>query len=911
MIETPVLYLVDGSGFVFRAYHAIREPLATSSGLPTKAIFGFTTMLLRLRKTRMPEYVAVVFDAQGPSFRNEIYADYKANRKEMPDDLRPQWPYVFRVARALGFRVIETPGVEADDVIATLTREARACGMNVVVVSSDKDLMQLVGEGVQLYDTMGEKWFGPAEVQQKWGVAPMQLGDLLALIGDTSDNIPGIPGVGPKTATALLEQFGTLDHVLAGTDRIEKSKLREAIVTHSETARLARRLISLKEDVAVGVAPRDLVLRAADPVAIRQLSNELEFSRLLAEIEGEPAATVARDTYRTVQSVDDLRDVLSSIRTAGSLAVDTETTSLDPVRANLVGISLAWGAGQACYIPVGHRYIGVPKQLTVEETLALVRPLLEDPHFPKYGQNHKYDWVVLRRYGVELRGVQCDPMIASYLLDPSRQSHGLSALAREHLNHEMIAYSDVTGRGKKQVGFEEVDVARATAYSGEDADMTWQLARQLLPRVEQEPLLGELLHRVEIPLARVLGIMEENGVKLDVEHLKKLGLAAAQSLEGLKQEIHDLAGYPVNINSPVQLRELLFERLHLPVHHRTKSGPSTDADVLQALAPEHPIPRKLLDWRAIAKLKSTYMDALPLAVNPNTGRIHPSYNQAVAATGRLSASDPNVQNIPVRTELGREIRRAFVAETGCVLISCDYSQIELRVLAHLSEDPVLKDTFAQDQDVHARTAAEIFGVALAEVSTEMRRIAKTVVYGLSYGQTDYGLSQTLGISKAQAQRTITTFFERYPTLAEYLESLVTRVRQGEPAKTILGRRRFVPDIHADNRAQRGYAERIAKNTPIQGTAADIFKLAMLRVQECIETEGDLGAVRMLLTVHDELVFEVPAAQAGRAIARIRPLMETVLPLSVPLKVDVGIGSNWAEAGDRLLSKNSTEAQSSW
>jgi len=885
------LYLVDGSGFIFRAYHAIQQSLTTSSGIPTKAVYGFTGMILKLLRDERPDLVAVVFDHEGKSFRDEMFPAYKANRRAMPEDLAPQFPYIYRVVEALRLPMIRAPGVEADDVIATLTRRARSAGIEVVVVSGDKDLMQLVGDGVVMLDTMRSKRYGPADVAEKWGVVPEKLGDLLALMGDSSDNIPGVESIGPKTAADLLREHGSLEAVLAAAPRI-KGKRGELLARDAEQARLSRRLVALREDVDVDADVASLVPGAPDRERLEALCGELEFTRLLAELG--PSGTVDRTRYRTILDEAALDAALAEVRVAGALALDTETTSLDPVRAHLVGISLAWREGEACYIPVGHCYLGVPRQVPVERVLMRLRPLLEDETLPKFAQNHKYERVVLRRLGIELRGVEGDPMIASYLLDPSRSGHGLDALAKETLGHTTLAYKDVAGSGKHEVGFDQVDIARASEYSGEDADVTLRLSRRLAPRLVEEKL-DALMRDVEIPLARVLAMLELAGIRIDAAELGALAERSHARLRDLEAEIRALAGYDVNIQSVPQLRELLFERLGLPPGRRTKTGYSTDADVLEELAAEHPHPilDKILEYREVGKLKSTYLDALPALVNPATGRVHTSYSQAVAATGRLSSSDPNLQNIPVRTELGRQVRRAFVAEPGCVLLSADYSQIELRVLAHFSKDPILVDAFRQGQDVHVRTACEVFGVEPGVVSAEMRRVAKAVNFGLVFGQTDFGLSRSLGISRADARTYIDSYFSRYARLREYLDELVASVKNGAPARTILGRRRFIPDIHSPNRALRGYAERIARNTPIQGTAADIIKLAMIRVQEMLEQTG--SGARMLLTVHDELIFEVPEAEVEPAGARIREVMEAALPLRVPLKVDLGWAPNWADA----------------
>jgi len=888
------LYLVDGSGFIFRAYHAIQQPLVTSTGIPTKAVYGFTGMILKLLKDERPDLLAVVFDHEGPSFRDAMYPAYKATRRATPEDLLPQFPYVYRVVEAFRLPLIKVPGVEADDVIATLARRGREQGHEVVVVSGDKDLMQLVGDGVAMLDTMRDKRYGPAEVLEKWGVPPGLLGDALALMGDSSDNIPGVESIGPKTAAELVQKHGSLEAVLAAAGSI-KGKRGEMLARDAEQARLSRRLVALRDDVALDVEPSSLVPGQPDREGLTALCRELEFTRLLSEL-GEPtAATPAqRPAYRALLDLEALDATIAEVRAAGVLAFFAQPDSPDPVRARLCGLSLAWREGAACYIPLGHTYLGVPRQLAEKQVLDRLRPLLEDPALAKHGHDHKQDHVALRRLGIDLRGVMGDAMIASFLLDPSRPGHDLSALCTEHLGWATLAFKDVVGSGKTQVGFPDVDVARATEYSAERADVTLRLSQALGARLRAEGL-ESLMNDVEIPLARVLAIVEIHGVRVDAAVLSSQLDSAHARLKDLEAEIHALAGYAVNIQSVPQLRELLFEKLGLPPGRRTKTGYSTDADVLEELATEHPHPilEKILEFREVGKLKSTYLEALPALVDPATGRIHTHYNQAGAATGRLSSNDPNLQNIPVRTELGRAIRRAFVAEPGHLLLSADYSQIELRVLAHLSEDPILLDAFNRGQDVHVRTACEVFGVEPEVVTAEMRRVAKTVNFGLVFGQTDFGLARSLGIPKGEARRYIEGYFARYARLRAYLEELVEAVRRGEPARTMLGRRRFIPDILSKNYGARAYAERVARNTPIQGTAADILKLAMIRVQEMLESTR--SGARMLLTVHDELIFEVPEGEASSVGSRILKVMEGVLPLRVPLKVDLGFASNWADA----------------
>jgi len=884
----PSLYLIDGTNFVFRAYHAL-PPLTTPEGLPTGAVFGFTNMLFRLIDDYEPEYVAAVFDVGKETFRNEIYADYKAHRPPPPEDLVPQFEVVQQVVRAFRVPILTLPGFEADDVIATLTDRARARGLDVTVVSSDKDLMQLAGPGVTLLDTMKNLRFGPEEVRDKFGVGPDQLADWLALCGDSSDNVPGVPGVGAKTATALLSQFGDLEQALAGADQVKGKRVSANLKQYAEQARLSRRLVQLEHDCPVDVDIDDLARVDPDSRALWELFGRLNFGRLRQRVS--PGSALDRSVYRTILTRPELRACLDEVRAAGRCAVDLETTSLDAVSAQIVGVSLCWGEGKACYIPVGHIYLGMPSQLRLATVLEELEPLLTDPRLAKYGQNHKYDWIVLKRAGVDMEGVVCDPMLASYVLDPSRNVHGLDSLALEHLAHTMISYKSVTDQTRE--GFDSVEVERATEYAAEDAEVTLRLAEKLGAQVDQDPRLREIFREMEMPLSRILARMELRGVLLDADRLTGLVDGVLTQMRRLEEEVRREAGWEININSPKQLQQLLFDELGLAKGRRIKTGFSTDADVLADLAIEHPIAATIDEYRTLSKLKSTYLDTLPTLINPETGRVHTSYNQAVAATGRLSSSDPNLQNIPVRTDLGRRIRAAFVAPRGRVLLSADYSQIELRVLAHLSEDPVLLEAFRRGQDVHQRTAAEVFGVSPKEVSDEQRRVAKAVNFGVIYGQTDWGLARQLRIPKSTARQYIESYFARYAGVKAFMERTIEQARSDRVVYTMLGRRRPLPDINSRKRTSRLYSERIARNTPIQGTAADVMKLAMLRVEQAMESAG-IDAP-MILTVHDELVFEVRPRDLDAVTELAQREMGGVTELAVPLRVDVGVGESWAEA----------------
>lgn len=899
------LYLVDGSSFIHRAYHAIRS-LSNRAGVPTNAVFGYTSMLLKLLKDREPTHLAVAFDGPSPTFRHEIYAEYKANRPPAPEDLVPQFGLCRRVTEALAIPALDVPGIEADDIIATLARQGEADGYEVTIVSSDKDLMQLVGPQVVLYDSMKDRVFDTAAVTQKFGVGPGQLRDLLALMGDSSDNIPGVAGIGPKSAATLLSQHGDLESVLAAASSI-KGKRGETLVDQADLARLSARLVDLDEAVDLGVGVADLVRQPLELAPVAELFGELDFHRLLDQVrpmtvdggEGEVGGVgsgvhpkgLDRDRYETIADLDRLDQVLALAVERGALAIDLETTSLRTDQAEIVGFALCWGPGEAGYVPVGHRGLGLDPQLDSGEVLARLRPVLEGETPRLHMQNHKYEYAIFQRHGISLRGVGCDPMIASYLIDPSASGHGLDALALRELGHRMIPFKEVCGTGKSARGFDEVEIPVATRYAAEDAEATFLLAELLEPRLDDDDL-RRLMWEVEVPLARVLALMELAGITLDVERLERLSEQMNGRLVELEREVVELGGLAVNINSPKQLQQLLFDHLGLKPIRKTKTGYSTDAEVLEQLADAHPVAARIHEYRQIQKLKGTYVDALPRLADAG-GRIHTSYNQAVAATGRLSSSDPNLQNIPIRTELGREIRRAFVAAEGCVLVAADYSQIELRVLAHLSGDPVLSESFRRNEDIHAHTAAEVFGVSPDTVDREQRRVAKAVNFGVIYGQSAFGLARQLKVGRNVAQSYIDSYFARYEGVARYMDRVIEEAGRTGHVTTLLGRRRPLPDLSSRNQNHRSGAERMARNTPIQGSAADIIKLAMLRCQARLEQS--FGDVRMLLTVHDELVFEAPEGQADEVAKAMTEEMEQALPLDVPLKVDVGIGPDWVEA----------------
>ena len=884
------IYLVDGSSYIYRAYYAIRH-LSNSRGEATNAVYGFTNMLLGLLRDEAPERLAVVFDSKGPTFRSELYPEYKANRAAMPEDLVPQIPLIKEVVRALNLPSIERTGYEADDIIATLARRYAGEGHEVTVVTGDKDLMQIVGERVTLLDTMKGKRSGQAEVMERFGVPPQQVLEVLGLAGDSSDNIPGVPGIGEKTASGLIREFGSIEQLLAGIDRVKGRKRQENLREYAEQARLSRRLAALVDDLDLDLSLEDLRHLEPDRAALQALFKDLEFTRLYQEYADPAAPAGATGDYRTLLEETELDAVIDELRRVGRFALDTETTSLVAVQADLVGISLAVRGGQAWYLPLGHSYLGVPQQLARETALERLRPLLEDPQVAKIGQNIKYDALVLRHAGIELAGIDLDTMVLSYILHPEAKSHGLDALALDHLQHQMTPYAEVAGSGRKQICFSEVEVEKATAYAAEDADMTLQIAERLLPELEGER--AALFREVEMPLVATLTRMEWTGIRIDADFLKTLSGQLAGQLGELEARIHELAGGSFNINSPKQLGEVLFDRLGLPKGRKTKTGWSTNVEVLTALAHEHDIAARLLDYRSLSKLKNTYSDTLPKLINPETGRVHTSFNQAVTATGRLSSSDPNLQNIPIRTAEGRRIREAFIPEEGWVLMSADYSQVELRIMAHMADVAGLKESFAAGEDIHRRTAGEIFNVAADQVGDDMRRQAKTINFGVLYGMGAFSLGRDLGIGRNEAQQFIDRYFERYPAVLDYLERKKAEAREYQYVTTLLGRRCAIPEINSKNGAVRSYAERNAINYPIQGSAADIIKVAMVNIDRRLRDEQ--LQTRMLLQVHDELVFEVPGDELEQARELVRSEMEQAVTLDLPLQVEIGTGQSWAQA----------------
>ncbi len=899
-----MLYVVDLSGYVFRAYHAIRE-LSSPSGEPTNAVFGTVNMLERLVREQQPHMLAVAMDSGRDTFRRELYPEYKAHRPPAPPELKSQIARVAEIVDAFAIPILQQQGVEADDLIACAVRRAADENVKVVIVSADKDLMQLVGPDVVMWDTMRDRVFGVDEVQERFKVRVDQVRDLLSLMGDTSDNIPGVPSVGPKTAADLLNSYDTLEGVYEHLDDIKRKKLRETLEANKDQALMSQKLVTLKDDCVIDFDPHALRYGGRDVARLRLLYAELGFHRFIAQLDAEasaaPAAGAAGQAepppppaaieakYEAVLDAAELERLAAEAQRAEWLAVDTETASLGATSAALVGLSLSWEPGRAYYVPVAHRYMGAPPQLPLDKVQEVLGPLLSADSPKKTGHNLKYDDCVLRRHGLPLGGIAFDSRLADYLLDPE-QRHGLKDLAERELGVMMTNYDQVTHKSRgHQLAFDEVPLDEATPYAAADADLSLRLMQRLAPRVADEGLT-RVFEEIEVPLSRVLADMEMDGVLVDTKVLGVLGKQVEKDLERLEKEAHRIAGRPFNVNSPRQLETLLFDECGLKPIKRTKTSRSTDAATLEALADQHELPRVILELRQLAKLKGTYIDTLPRLVHKDTGRIHTSWEQAVAATGRLSSTDPNLQNIPIRTELGRSIRSAFIAPPGTELVSADYSQIELRVLAHLSQDPVLLEAFRTGQDIHTRTAMEIFELDASKLTPEHRRRAKAVNFGVIYGQGDSGLGKSLGIPRAEASSFIAAYFRRYEGVRRFMDETLEHARAGESVRTLLGRRRLLPDIHSGNRARRLAAERIAMNTPIQGTAADLLKLAMLALAEPVAP----GA-RMILTVHDELVFEVPEEHVEAAMARVKQAMENVYPLDVPLTVEVGHGANWNDA----------------
>ncbi|MEO5348476.1 MAG: DNA polymerase I [Magnetococcus sp. YQC-3] len=916
------LFLIDGSGYFYRAFYALRN-FSRRDGFPTNAIFGCVKMLRRLLELHQPERVVMVFDSKGPTFRHQLDPNYKANRKSMPDELRVQVPIIQAIVEAYRIPCCQAAGYEADDLLGTLARVATQAGLEVVIVSGDKDLMQLVSPQVSLWDPGKEQWIRRPEVEARWGVGPEQVIQVLALAGDTSDNIPGVPKIGDKTAAQLVQTFGSLENLLSNLEKVPQPLRRQLLTDHAEQARLSLKLATIEQHVPLALSLEETRRQEPDWPKLRALFAEMEFTTLVRELdrsrsdlprqgvldygdEPEPIAPAATGEepvpepepprhYRTITDWSAFQGFIQELANEPLFSIDTETTGLDAVAAELVGLSFSWANRAAVYLPVGHTPTAAPDgQLPLRETLAALKPYLEDATRLKIGQNIKYEYVVLHKYGIRLAGVALDAMLLSHLLYGGSRRHNLDAIALEELQRSTITFKEVTGTGKKALRFDQVPLAEAAPYACEDAEVAWEAARKMAPALVAKPAVWRLYEKVERPLIGVLGEMELAGVCIDREALAAMSARFTQQREALVQEIHALAGESFNVNSTQQLGEILFGRMGIKGGRRTKTGYSTDVEVLTDLAEQgHELPERVLRYRTLSKLQSTYTDALPLLINPLTGRVHTHFNQAATLTGRLSSSDPNLQNIPVRHEAGRAIRAAFVAPPGWLLLSADYSQIELRLLAHLGEIEGMRTAFAQDRDIHAATALELFGSAGGEVTAEMRRMAKTINFGLVYGMSPFGLAKRLGISNSDARLYMERYFNRYQGVQAHMERTIAFARRHGYVETIGGRHCYLREIGSSNRTLRELAERTAINAPLQGSAADLIKMAMLRLHSRLRQEGLRS--RMVLQVHDELVLEVAEEELDGVKALVREAMEGAMALSVPLKVDMGVGQHWAEA----------------
>ena len=920
------LILIDGSSYLYRAFHAY--PGTMSNGdIPTNAVYGVVNMLRSMMRQFNSERIAVVFDAKGKTFRDEMYAEYKANRPPMPDDLRCQIEPLYDVIRAMGLPLICVPGVEADDVIGTLAYQASKQGMPVLISTGDKDMAQLVDDNITLINTMTNVVMDREGVIEKFGIPPELIIDYLALMGDKVDNIPGVPGVGDKTATALLQGIGGLDKLYENLDDIAPLGFRgsktmaKKLVDNKDNAMLSYELATIKLDVELDETPDSLIKTTPNKDELIKLYGQLVFkswlnelldggtgvveaveksgasassSNLAPELET-PAVTIDRSQYETILDEETFNAWLEKLKAAEVFAFDTETDSLDYMVANLVGLSFATEEGVAAYVPVAHDYLDAPKQLDRDWVLAQLKPILEDDSQAKVGQNLKYDASVLARYDIELKGIKYDTMLASYVYNSVGGKHDMDSLALRFLQHSCISFEQIAGKGKKQLTFNQIELEQASPYAAEDADVTLRLHNRLIANIESDDKLKAIYEQIEVPLVPVLSRIERTGVLIDDMKLSAQSQEIAQRLDELEQKAYEVAEQEFNMNSPKQLQAILFEKMGLPVVKKTPSGtPSTNEEVLQELALDYPLPKLILEYRGLAKLKSTYTDKLPKMINPETGRVHTSYHQAVTATGRLSSTDPNLQNIPIRNEEGRRIRQAFIAPHGYKIMAVDYSQIELRIMAHLSGDKALLEAFQQGKDIHAATAAEIIGVNIEDVTSEQRRRAKAVNFGLIYGMSAFGLAKQLGIPRGEAQQYMDTYFERYPGVMQYMEDTRSAASEQGYVETILGRRLHLPEIKSRNGMRRKAAERAAINAPMQGTAADIIKKAMLLVDEWIQKEGD-GRVKLLMQVHDELVFEVQESSLAEIESKVQELMESAAQLEVPLVAEAGHGDNWDQA----------------
>ncbi|TDF36241.1 DNA polymerase I [Alteromonadaceae bacterium M269] len=920
-LENPFI-LVDGSSYLFRAFHGM-PPLTNSKGMSTGAIYGVINMLRSLIKQFNPTHIAVVFDAKGKTFRDEMYAEYKANRPPMPDELREQIEPLHEIIRAMGLPIIVESGVEADDVIGTLADKASKAGITTLISTGDKDMAQLVNEHVTLINTMTNTLMDIEGVIEKFGIPPELIIDFLALKGDSVDNIPGVPGVGDKTAVGLLQGIGGIEDIYKNLDKIADlsfrgaKKMGEKMQAHEEQARLSYDLATIKLDVELDQGHNELTPKDADNSKLAQLFSELEFKRWYTEVSAngdilkpqsssekntdaaEPTiaeqSPIDRSQYETIYTLEALETWIEKLKSAELFAFDTETTSINYMDAELVGFSFAVTAGEAAYLPVAHDYVDAPEQISLEKALEYLKPILENDDIKKVGQHIKYDKNVLANYDVNLVGIAYDTMLESYVLNSVAGRHDMDSLAMRYLDHQTVHYEDIAGKGAKQLTFNQIDLDKAAEYAAEDADITLRLHQTIWPQIETIESLKHILSDVEVPLASVLAKMEQTGVLIDSQQLLQQSQQLASRIMELEKEAFDLAGQEFNLASTKQLQEILFEKLNIPVLKKTPKGaPSTSEEVLQELALTYPLPKLLMEYRGLTKLKNTYTDKLPKMINQRTGRVHTSYHQAVAATGRLSSTDPNLQNIPIKTEEGRRVRKAFVAEPGYKIVAADYSQIELRIMADLSQDDGLMTAFSEGKDIHRATAAEVFSVPLEGVTTEQRRSAKAINFGLIYGMSAFGLSKQLNIPRNESQHYMDTYFERYPGVMQYMQDTRETAKEKGYVETVFGRRLFLPEINDRNGMRRKAAERAAINAPMQGTAADIIKKAMLAVSQWIDTLPQ-GQIRMVMQVHDELVFEIREEFIETYTAKITELMENAVSLKVPLVVECGVGENWDEA----------------
>jgi DNA polymerase-1 len=887
--KKPTLFLIDGSNYIYRAFYAIRE-LSNSKGFPTNAIYGFTNMLMKLCRDWEPDYIAVVFDSKGPTFRHEAYGDYKANRKAMPDEMIPQIPKIKEIVRGFSMPVLEETGMEADDIIGTLVKKYSGADVTTVIISGDKDLMQLVSEDVLMMDTMKDKTYDIEGVKERFGVGPEKVVEILGLAGDSSDNVPGVPGVGEKTALKLVREFNGLEGILENLDKVKGAKLKENLTTYADQARLSRELVTIRTDAQVDVALDKMKRSSPDTPALKELFKEFEFMSFLRALDSE--GEKEKIECRIILSEKEFNELLERLKNAEAFSFGMELTSPEPMKAGIVGMSICLAKGGVFYIPLAHDYADAPPQFSLDSVLAGIAPFLGDEKITKHSYDMKNAFIVCSRKGISLKGIGIDVMVASYVLNPSQRDFSLEGIARSTLDLEITSLKDVVGSGAKAVPFASVPAEKAAEYSCRRADCVWRLAEHLSALIEKEGF-EDLFYKIEMPLISVLADMERKGVLLDIGLLSEMSEHLEEIMSLSEEKIYKLAGEEFNINSPKQLQTILFDKLGLPKGRKTKGGYSTDGEVLTYLAQSYELPAEILSYRSFAKLRSTYVEALPALVNRETGRVHTSYNQTVTATGRLSSSNPNLQNIPIRTMEGKRIRQAFIVPEGHTIISADYSQIELRVLAHLSEDEELLRAFESGEDIHTRTASNIFGVFPGMVNEEMRRLAKVINFGIIYGMSPFGLSKELGITQKLAKTYIDEYFHRFHGVKRFIEALLAEARKNGFVTTLLGRRRYIPEINSGNATLRQFAERMAMNAPIQGTAADIIKVAMLDIARALK-ENNLES-SMIMQVHDELVFEAPEGERYDVINLVRSKMEGVVTLKVPLIVEIYAGKNWDEA----------------